>query len=122
VLSRWRCRRLLFAAFLFGLLEQHHRHQPDIHAEAPIVRVVVNQVTPPPPPLPFFQGNSLDVANEIVAQRRRPMDVSFMAAPPAVLLESAIKDDLSWLPTYPSQPTRVRYQVAGPQTTLVQPL
>jgi len=78
---------LLLAALLVSLLDQHH--QPDVHQERPAVHLVVNQVTPPPPPVPFFQGNTLDVANEIATRRRPWQDLSFVAAPPAVLLDGA---------------------------------
>ena len=95
---------LLFAAFLFGLMDHHHCHQPHTHTEAPIVRNFVTPALPPPPAPPFFQGNSLDAANEIAARLPATRPESYVTAPPLVL--TATPPDLSWLPTYPSQSGR----------------
>jgi hypothetical protein len=96
---------LLFAALLVAAIEFHHRHDPHTHSEAPAMQLVVNVATPPPPSyVPFIQGNTMDVANDLVTRPRRPAYESYyVTEPPLVLRKSA---GLDWLPTYPSQPGR----------------
>ena len=55
---------LVLAALLVDLLAQ--RHQPHTHQEPLAVHFMLTPGIPPDaPPVPFFHGNSLDIANQV---------------------------------------------------------